>query len=154
MEEETKRRCCKCKAQLDAGEGVTTPRRTVTRSHAHLVDSLATPPSVSRAAVVTTPSTQTTPRTLRPLHDGRRKPRCSDFGPGWHYLFQDQGFFFCSPCDLWDSLPPDARKNISRQSTRYACIANHDSFSHPTSLIIWPETLWRCHPQGNQHFHR
>jgi hypothetical protein len=84
--EETKRQCRKCKAQPDAGEGITTPRRSVTGSHFHLVDSLATPSSVSRAAVVTTP-TQTTP--LRPLHGWRREARCSNFlGHGWHYLFQ------------------------------------------------------------------
>jgi hypothetical protein len=35
---------------------------------------------------------------------------------------------------LWDSLPPNGRKKTSAQSRRYACIANHDSFSHPTSL--------------------
>lgn len=97
-DEESKRWRRKCKAQLDVSEGVTTPRRTVTHSRAQLVDSLATPPSVFRAAVVTTP-TQTTPRTLRPLHDGRRKPRCSDFGRSWHYLFQGRGFFLLLP--LW-----------------------------------------------------
>jgi hypothetical protein len=82
--EETKRRWRKHKKkamQQDIGTGVTTPMRMVTtRAHAQLVAALATPPSVSRVVATTTPA-QTTPRTLRPLHDGRRKPRCSDFCP-------------------------------------------------------------------------
>jgi hypothetical protein len=35
---------------------------------------------------------------------------------------------------LWDTLPPDVRKNISGLSSRYSCTANHESFSHPTTL--------------------
>jgi hypothetical protein len=133
--EETKRRWRKHKAMQDIGTGVTTPMRMVTtRAHAQLVAALATPPSVSRVVATTTPA-QTTPRTLRPQHDGRRKPRCSDFGPSRHYAFQgQQGFFFCHPCDLWDALPPDASKKISGLSRMYSCTANHESFSHPTAL--------------------
>jgi hypothetical protein len=109
-------------------------RRVTTRAHAQLVAALATPPSVSRVVATTTPA-QTTRRTLRPLHDGRRKPRCSDFGPSRHYAFQgQQGFFFCHPCDLWDALPLDASKKISGLSRMYSCTANHESFSHPTAL--------------------
>jgi hypothetical protein len=32
-----------------------------------------------------------------PLYNGRQKPKCPDFGPGWHYLFQGQGFSCFAP---------------------------------------------------------
>ncbi len=45
-----------------------------------------------------------------------------------------QGFMFCAPCDLWDSLPPDTSKKNSINSRRFECKANHIYFSHPTTL--------------------
>ena len=42
-------------------------------------------------------------------------------------------YFFCSACDLWDALPPDASKKISMDSLKFGCKANHPYFWHPTT---------------------
>jgi hypothetical protein len=148
--EESRRQRMKRKANLqtDTGvEGAGTPRRKATRAHAQLLESLSTPPNaVSGLVVARTPVETTSPRTLRPLHDGRRRPRCSDYGPSRHLTFQGQGFFFCHKCDLWDSLPPDGRKRISASSSTYRCTANHQNFSYPTALR--PDYSRRLLPPG------
>lgn len=103
-----------------------TPQR-ITRSQLEQEEELATPPSASNRLAVTPPAK--TERILR-----GRLPRCSDFGVARRYAFKNKGFLFCNPCDMWDALLPDCSKKISGISARFACIASHETFSHPTSL--------------------
>ena len=49
-------------------------------------------------------------------------PTCSDYGSTRLFSFKGNGYFFCSACDLWDSLPADRNKKCSRTSRRYDCI--------------------------------
>ena len=115
------------------------PDARTTRLFAHLMqesdaedDSLSSvldPDSVGTSVVTST----TAVRVLRASTTPRR-PRCTDFGRTRHYAFNGQGFLFCSPCDLWDSLPPDKDTRITIHSRRFGCKANHKSFSHPTTL--------------------
>ena len=86
--------------------------------------------SYATTVLTTTSSTQV----LRGSTVLRRKPRCSDFGKTRHFAFNGQGFMLCGPCDLWDSLPPDASKRNSIKSCRFGCKAGHLYFSHPTTL--------------------
>ena len=79
------------------------------------------------------PPSTTSTRVLR-ASSTLRRPRCSDFGRTRHYAFNGQGFMFCAPCDLWDSLPPDTSKRNSVNSRRFGCKASHIYFSHPTTL--------------------
>jgi hypothetical protein len=79
------------------------------------------------------PPCTTSTRVLRASSTLRRQ-RCSDFGRTQHYAFNGQGFMFCAPCDLWDSLPPDTSKRNSINSCRFGCKASHIYFSHPTTL--------------------
>ena len=104
----------------------TTPRRQ-TRAQIRQLEELDTPPSALTRVAITPPSV--TERFLR-----GRTPTCSDYGTSRNILFQGNDFFFCSPCNLWDSLPPDRDKRCSRVSLRFACIAKHKCFSHPTTL--------------------
>ena len=116
------------------------PDTRTTRSFAQLMqesdsedDSLSSvlldPESVGTSVVTST----TAVRVLRASTTPRR-PRCTDFGRSRHYAFNGQGFLFCSPCDLWDSLPPDKDARMTIHSRRFACKANHRVFSHPTTL--------------------
>ena len=64
---------------------------------------------------------------------------CSDYGTARHFSFGGNGFFFCHPCDMWDSIPPVMRrKSLTRgaaeRPARLACTAAHESFAHPTTL--------------------
>ena len=102
--------------------------RTMTRAQAQEDRELITPPGASRRVAETPPPPRE--RILR----GTRLPRCSDYGLERHSIFKDQGFHFCSSCDLWDARVPDCNKTMSRVSTRYACTAGHTSFLHPTSI--------------------
>ena len=125
---------------LDGNASTTTPqrrRRIRTRAQAQEEEKLATPPGIFNQVAKTPP-----PKSERLLR-GTRLPRCSDFGPARHFIFQDQGFNFCSPCDLWDACLPDCSKNMSRVSARYACTAGHSCFSHPTSVRIAHHTMLR-----------
>jgi hypothetical protein len=106
----------------------TPARRRTTRAQLQIEEALSTPPSASTRAATTPPSPSE--RLLR----GRRKPMCTDYGRTRHFAFRGQGFFFCSPCDLWDDRLPDSNMKASRVSTRFGCTANHSSFSHPTSI--------------------
>ncbi|KAI2490109.1 hypothetical protein MHU86_24480 [Fragilaria crotonensis] len=108
----------------------TTPQRTPRKTRAQIrqEEELSTPPSTLNRVGRTPPIK--TERLLR----GKRKPTCSDYGIARHFSFQGNGFFFCHPCDVWDSLPPDQVTKSSRLSARLGCVANHESFSHPTTL--------------------
>ena len=106
----------------------TPARRRTTRAQLQIEEALSTPPSASTRAATTPPSPSE--RLLR----GRRKPMCTDYGLTRHFAFRGQGFFFCSPCDLWDDRLPDSNMKASRVSTRFGCTANHSCFSHPTSI--------------------
>lgn len=112
------------------------PIRTRTRSGASIQmmmpESEETDDAISSATTVLTTTSST--RVLRGSTILRRKPRCSDFGKTRHFAFHGQGFMFCGPCDLWDSLPPDASKRNSINSRRFGCKAGHLYFSHPTTL--------------------
>lgn len=108
------------------------PDARTTRSFAQMMqesDAKEDPESVGTSMATST----TAVRVLRASTTPRR-PRCTDFGRTRHYAFNGQGFLFCSPCDLWDSLPPDKDTRITIDSRRYGCKANHKSFSHPTTL--------------------
>jgi hypothetical protein len=109
-----------------------TPTRT-TRLQAQSENALASPPSVARIA---TPPSRNSKRLLRRASaTTTRKPRCSDYGSSRHFAFKGaKKYFFCSACDLWDALPPDASKKISMDSLKFGCKANHTYFSHPTTL--------------------
>lgn len=105
----------------------TTPRRRQTRAQIRQLEELDTPPSALTRVAITPPNV--TERFLR-----GRTPTCSDYGTSRNILFGGNDFFFCSPCNLWDSLPPDRDKRCSRVSVRFACKAKHKHFSHPTTL--------------------
>lgn len=109
-----------------------TPTRT-TRLQAQSENALASPPSAARIA---TPPSRNSKRLLRRASaTTTRKPRCSDYGSSRHFAFKGgKRYFFCSACDLWDALPPDASKKISMDSLKFGCKANHTYFSHPTTL--------------------
>ena len=95
----------------------TTPRRQ-TRAQLQQMEELSTPPSASNRVGITPP--RKTERLLR-----GRLPTCSDYGITRHFSFRGNSFFFCHPCDMWDSLPPDRHKLFSRASARFACTAHH-----------------------------
>ena len=138
---ESKRRRLKRKLQLSTADDtgsptsqengetsiIATPRR-LTRAQVQVQEELATPPSATTRAATTPPSENE--RFLR----GRRLPMCTDYGSRRHFAFQGQGFFFCHPCDLWDTRLPDCSMKGSRLSKRFACIAKHKCFSHPTTF--------------------
>jgi hypothetical protein len=114
-------------SQNDVGmTSISTPRR-VTRSQLEHEGQLVTPPSASNRFAATPPAK--IEQRLR-----GRLPRCSDFGVARHYAFQNKGFYFCNPCDMWDALLPDCSRKVSGMSARSACIASHNTCSHPTSL--------------------
>jgi hypothetical protein len=119
---------------LDGNAITTTPQRTMTRTRAQAQaqeeEELATPPGAFNQVAKTPP-----PKSERLLRQ-TRLPRCSDFGLARHFIFHNQGFNFCSPCDLWDACLSDCSKKMSRESARYACTAGHKFFSHPTSKRI------------------
>ena len=100
-----------------------TPTRT-TRLQAQSENALASPPSATRTA---TPPSRNSKRLLgRASATTMRKPRCSDFGSLRHFAFKGgERYFFCSACDLWDALPPDASKKVSMDSLKFGCKANH-----------------------------
>ena len=134
---ESKRRMRKRKiaADLRDEDGVessgtaSTPVRNTRRTRGQIrqEEDLSTPPSAFARVGVTPPSQNE--RILR----GGRLPTCSDYGNTRHYMFKGNGYFFCHPCDMWDSLPPDRSKNCSRTSKKFACIGKHTSFCHPTT---------------------
>lgn len=109
----------------------TAPIRTTTRSISQMMQESEDDASV--VAVLDPPSATPSTRVLRASVTSR-KPRCSDFGRTRHYAFNGQGFMFCAPCDLWDSLPPDTSKRNLINSRRFGCKASHKYFSHPTTL--------------------
>ena len=63
-------------------------------------------------------------------------PMCTDNGLRRHFAFQGQGFFFCHPCNFWDTTArlADCSMKGSRLSKGLACIAKHECFSHPTTF--------------------
>ena len=108
-----------------------TPPARRTRLQMELETALDTPPPLlPKASENTTISQKRSERISRK----QRTPRCSDFGRARHYAFEGQGFLFCSACDLWDGLLPDASAKVSSTSKTFACTANHTSYSHPTTM--------------------
>jgi hypothetical protein len=61
------------------------------------------------------------------------RPRCTDYGRYRCALFKRHGFFFCAPCDLYDTVVE--KGTVSSESTRYKCVAGHESFIFPTTKL-------------------
>ena len=48
--------------------------------------------------------------------------------------YKGQNYFFCSNCDLYDTLLPLEKTPKKRNTVRYKCKANHTSCIHPTHM--------------------
>ena len=59
--------------------------------------------------------------------------RCTDYGIDRIEIYK--GYFFCSNCDLYDTLTPDAKLRCNRNSVRLKCKADHQSRIFPTQKI-------------------
>eukprot|EP00978_Attheya_sp_CCMP212_P043741 scaffold290714_cov41-Attheya_sp.AAC.1 len=57
--------------------------------------------------------------------------RCTNYGVYRHAQYKDYGFFFCSPCDLYDTVVE--KWTVDSECRRYKCTAGHDSFIFPSS---------------------
>jgi hypothetical protein len=78
-----------------------------------------------------------------PTHPTRKTrqdtPSCTDFGPMRHAQFNKPvpKFLLCSQCDAWDN-DKHIVPNIKQTSTRYKCIAHHQSRIFPTTKLAPP----------------
>eukprot|EP00978_Attheya_sp_CCMP212_P049174 scaffold627966_cov142-Attheya_sp.AAC.1 len=57
--------------------------------------------------------------------------RCTNYGVYRHAQYKEYGFFFCSPCDLYDTVVE--KWTVDSECHRYKCTAGHDSFIFPSS---------------------
>ena len=60
-------------------------------------------------------------------------PRCSSYGRYRCALYKRHGFFFCSPCALYDTVVE--KWDIDSENCIYKCVAGHTSFIFPTTKI-------------------
>jgi hypothetical protein len=57
--------------------------------------------------------------------------RCTNYGVYRHAQYKEYGFFFCSPCDLYDTVVE--KWTVDSECNRYKCTAGHDSFIFPST---------------------
>jgi hypothetical protein len=121
----------------------TSPARRRTRLQAELEAALDTPPPSPKEPIALTAYAGTVQKKSERISRKLRTPRCTDYGRTRRYAFEGQGFLFCSACDSWDGLLPDASPRVSSTSKTFACTAKHTSYSHPTTMHKVNWTLLR-----------
>jgi hypothetical protein len=119
----------KARKELEAMD-VDVENRVTTRRRLQLeaVANANTPDSLTGGTVSTPPLEPT----VRQTRTSRAKVTCSSYGVGRLGQYKNQGYFFCGPCDLYDAIPNDLKKNCSRNSQAHGCQANHQCYIFPT----------------------
>ena len=62
--------------------------------------------------------------------------RCTDFGANRKQKHRNG--FFCHECDSCDTLPPDMKARVKRNSARCMCKGGHKSRMFPATKIKYP----------------
>jgi hypothetical protein len=89
-------------------------------------------PRTTRSKRTYESSVSTPPPKRRLRRDGG--PYCTDFGRYRKDWWRGKGYFFCSPCDLYEN-EHSSNKRIKRDSNKFRCKAKHTSFAYPTDLL-------------------
>eukprot|EP00978_Attheya_sp_CCMP212_P039605 scaffold207536_cov51-Attheya_sp.AAC.2 len=60
-------------------------------------------------------------------------PQCTNYGCYHCTFFKRHAFFFCGPCDLYDTVIEKGQ--VNSESKMYKCVAGHKSFIFPTTKL-------------------
>jgi hypothetical protein len=125
-------RLARQKSRLVANrKAVASGKKKITR---HTEQSVTTPPELKRKRA------EIEEEKLRRENEGKKKTttrssgtatRCTNYGVYRHAQYKEYGFFFCSPCDLYDSVVEKWR--VDSNCRTYKCVAGHNSFIFPST---------------------